>query len=62
MEKMDFILKSVTRSSDPAPISDLKTNKGPMAKKRTSAYKTISASKTNRGSKENPGWCQRKKE
>ena len=62
MEKMDFILKSVTRSSDPAPISDLKTNKGPMAKKRTSAYKTISASKTNRGSKENPGWCQRKKD
>ena len=56
---MDFILKSVTRSSDPSPISDLKTSKGPTAKKRNSAYKTISATKT---IKENPGWCHRKKE
>ena len=51
--EMDFILKSVRRSSDPSPIADLKTRNSSVVKKRTSVKtKTISKGK----SKESTGW------
>ena len=55
--EMDFILKSVRRSSDPSPIADLKTRNGSVVKKRTSVKtKIIPKGK----SKESTGWFQTK--
>ena len=45
--EMDFILKSVRRSSDPSPIADLKTRNSSVLKKRSSVKtKTISKAKS----------------
>ena len=54
---MDFILKSVTRSSDASPISDLKTRRSLRPNKRPSVNNT----KAIRESKENPGLCHKTK-
>lgn len=51
--EMDFILKSVRRSSDPSPIADLKTRNSSVAKKRT-IFKTKTITKGE--SKESAGW------
>ena len=45
--EMDFILKSVRRSSDPSPIADLKTRNSSVVKKRPIVKtKTISKAKS----------------
>ena len=54
--EMDFILKSVTRSSDPQPTADLKTRNSSVLHKRTSVKeKRISKGK----SQESSGWFYR---
>ena len=55
---MDFILKSVRRSSDPQPIADLKTRNSSVLQKRTS----VKAKTKSKGeSKESTGWFYREK-